>query len=155
MPRESILKPFNLTEEMAELVREEPDAATRAKWDRKAEEMIRGLEDRPEKAEKGKAFVILWAEGRAIYALRNKKDAIQFIRDKQKDDDVCWVHYAKPKTKAGTTIRVHNSYKSMKESMSILKRRALTEADEDLQSLERALRSGDTTVAPRLAQALI
>lgn len=85
-------------------------AETRAQWDKRTIELLQKLEKWPDKAEDGKAFVILWAEGRAIVAYRNKKDAIKFVKDKQHRDDIVWVHYDKPYTKGGSRISVRNKY---------------------------------------------
>jgi hypothetical protein len=92
-------------------IRREPiPAETRAKWDRRTAELLKKIEKFPAKAEDGKAFVILWAEGRAIVAYRNKSDVVRFVKEKQEHDDIVWIHYERPVTKGGTTIRVRNKY---------------------------------------------
>lgn len=103
-----------LLESLTELVKipalAEPSAADRARWDKRTAELLGKLEKHPAVAEDGKAFVILWAEGRAIVAYRNKRDAIAFVKDKQHRDDIVWIHYDKPFTRSGTRIKVRNKY---------------------------------------------
>lgn len=74
----------------------------------------------PDTAEKDKAFVILWADGRGICAFRHKRDAQAFAL--KKSNDVVWVHYESPVRKVGQTghrknvrLRVANSYEPKQE----------------------------------------
>jgi len=68
----------------------------------------------PATAEEGKAFVMLWADGRGIVAFRHKKDAQAFAA--KKSNDVVWVHYEEPVRKKAGRLRVQNSYSPKQEA---------------------------------------
>ena len=71
----------------------------------------------PDTAPDDKAFMVLWADGRALAAFRHKQDAKAFIDD-QDPTDVVWCHYTSPMRKVGPPSRrkwkrwtIRNSYK--------------------------------------------
>lgn len=63
----------------------------------------------PDKAEDGKAFVVLWAGGRAIAAFRTKAAVRSWAQKQGKWAELCWIHYEKPERK-GKKIHVTETY---------------------------------------------
>lgn len=70
------------------------------------EESLKKLAGLPEKADEGKAFIVLWADGRAIRAFKTKKAAEKFIKEQGTWAEVAWVHHEKPIHK-GKALKVY------------------------------------------------